>query len=152
MESCEQKEKGEERKGKKERKKDRGVKTFHSLRVTSPLHTSTTALECGHLPLQVRPLNYYFQRWANWLTRVIICEMHKSHTHIALSAYSDHAERTKRISRTKTCNSRVRHSNSISHVSAPKGPARCLVTKHMISNTRDVRHDCQAQYLKSHNW
>jgi len=47
--------KGVERKDRKERKKDRGVKTFHSLRVTSPMHTrTTTALECGHFS------SYYF--------------------------------------------------------------------------------------------
>ena len=38
-----------------------GVKTFHCLCVTSPMHTRTTAaLECGHLPLQVRPLKLLF--------------------------------------------------------------------------------------------
>ena len=42
--------------------KARGVETFYSLRVTSPMYTHTTAaLECKHLPLQVRPLNCYFQ-------------------------------------------------------------------------------------------
>ena len=45
-----------------EGKKDRDVKKFHSPRVTLPMHTRrTTALECGHLPLQVRSLNCYFQ-------------------------------------------------------------------------------------------
>jgi len=47
-------EKGVERERGQEGKKDRGVKIFHSLRVTSPMHThTTTALECGHLLLQV---------------------------------------------------------------------------------------------------
>ena len=52
-----------EREKGQEGKKERGVKKVHSLRVTSPTHTRTTAgLEGGHLPLQARPLNWYFQQ------------------------------------------------------------------------------------------
>jgi len=49
------------------------VKTFHSLRVTSPVHTRTTAaLECWHLPHQVRPLNCYFQQYELVIPRVSV--------------------------------------------------------------------------------
>lgn len=59
--SCQQGDMSRARKDWKERKT--GVKTFHSLRVTLPMHKRITAtLECGHLPLQVRPINYFFQQ------------------------------------------------------------------------------------------
>ena len=37
-------------------KENKGMKTFHGLRVISPMHTCTTvSLERRHLPYQVRP-------------------------------------------------------------------------------------------------
>jgi len=47
-----------EKTGGKER---RGWEIFHGLHVTLPMHTRTTAaLECGHLPLQVRRIKLLF--------------------------------------------------------------------------------------------
>ena len=48
---------------KKERKKYvRGNFSYSSLHAILPVHTRTTAaLECGHLPRQVWPLNCHFQ-------------------------------------------------------------------------------------------
>ena len=62
-ESCKQEERCIERKNNKER--EAGVWTpFHSLSVTSLMHTRTTAaFEYGHLPLQVPLLNSYFQHF-----------------------------------------------------------------------------------------
>ena len=54
----------------REGKKNRGVKTFRSLRVTSLVHTrTTTVLERGHLPHQVRQLSCYFQHLQSKLTQ-----------------------------------------------------------------------------------
>ena len=57
-----------EREGEREREKgqeeqkDRDVKTFHSLLVTSTHKRTAATLERGYLPLQMRPLNCYFQQ------------------------------------------------------------------------------------------
>ena len=55
----------------KTRKEKQGVKTFHSLRVTSPTNARTTAaLECEHLSHHVWPLNCYFQQYKPAILRV----------------------------------------------------------------------------------
>lgn len=47
----------------KEGKKNRGVKTFHSLGITSLVHARTTeASVCGHIPHQAQSLSCHFQK------------------------------------------------------------------------------------------
>jgi len=58
-ESYQQEETCEAKKGKKERKT--GVKTFHTLLVTPPVHVCTTvALDCGNLPHQSEAIKLLF--------------------------------------------------------------------------------------------